>query len=75
MAIVLGVLLRRAGRARAGAERLRQAAQMRATALTRRLCLAAHDMRGVGMSLHGHADHLTAEGHDAAIGMPPAPRT
>ncbi len=68
-AIVLGAWLRRAVAARAAAERLRQAAHERAAALSRRLCLAAHDVRGVGMNLHGHADHLTAEAHEAAPGI------
>jgi signal transduction histidine kinase len=33
------------------------------------MSLAAHDARGVGMNLHGHADHLTAEGHGDAAGI------
>jgi signal transduction histidine kinase len=31
--------------------------------------LAAHDLRGIGMSLHGHADHLIATSHDQAAGI------
>jgi signal transduction histidine kinase len=37
--------------------------------LVRRLQLAAHDVRGAGMSVHGHADHLAASGHDDAHGL------
>ncbi len=37
--------------------------------LTRRMRLAAHDVRGVGMTLHGHADHLVAAGDADAAGI------
>jgi signal transduction histidine kinase len=37
--------------------------------LVRQLRLAAHDLRGVGMSVHGHADHLAATSHDDAAGV------
>ena len=37
--------------------------------LVRRLRLAAHDVRGVGMTLNGHADHLAAAGHADAAGI------
>ncbi|MCX7380470.1 MAG: ATP-binding protein [Alphaproteobacteria bacterium] len=37
--------------------------------LVRRMRLAAHDVRGVGMTLHGHADHLVAAGYTDAVGI------
>lgn len=37
--------------------------------LVRRMRLSAHDVRGVGMTLHGHADHLVAAGHTDAAGI------
>jgi signal transduction histidine kinase len=49
-----------------GANRLRLAAQNAEQAVTRRLRLVAHDLRGIGMSLHGHADHFWATGHPHA---------
>jgi signal transduction histidine kinase len=67
--LVLAVRLRRMARRRAAAERLQHGAQEKASALTRRLRLASHDVRSVGMTLHGHADHFAAEGHDDAAGI------
>ena len=38
-------------------------------ALIRRVRLAAHDIRGAGMTVHGHADHLTAAEHPSSAGI------
>ncbi len=66
------VLLRRASSSHksvAAAHRLREAAQEAEQSAMRRLRLAAHDLRGIGMSLHGHADHLIATNHGHAGGI------
>lgn len=52
-------------RARDDAER----AQAAEAAMVRRLQLAAHDIRGVGMSLMGHANQLAATAHPHASGI------
>src|SRR5881394_1028550 len=66
-AMVLTVLTLCVGAACVLAVQLRRV--VRACAVVDRLRLASHDVRGVGMTLHGHADHLTAEGHDDAAGI------
>lgn len=45
-----------------------QAIENEAT-LIRRVRLAAHDIRGAGMNVHGHADHLSAEAHASSAGI------
>jgi two-component system phosphate regulon sensor histidine kinase PhoR len=65
----LVLLLRRGRAAVATANRLREAAQESEQTIIRRLRLAAHDLRGIGMNLHGHADHLIAGGHAQAAGI------
>ena len=45
------------------------ATEERYAALTRHVRLAAHDLRGVGMAIHGHADYLAAERHRDAEGV------
>ncbi len=70
VAVVLLLLRVRAGDAAiAAAVRMRERAEDAEQATTRRLRLAAHDLRGIGMGLHGHADHLTAAGHSQAAGI------
>ena len=56
-------------RALAAAEAGRRAAESGHADLLRHMRLAAHDMRGIGMTIHGHADHLAAEGHHDAQGV------
>jgi signal transduction histidine kinase len=59
--------LHRGHRAReATAMRLCRAAQEAEQVAVRRLRLAAHELHGIGMTLHGHACHLTASGHPQA---------
>jgi signal transduction histidine kinase len=59
--------LHRRYRAReATAMRLCRAAQEAEQVAVRRLRLAAHELHGTGMTLHGHAGHLTASGHPQA---------
>lgn len=65
----LAIRGRRLCGARLRADLLRRQALERADALTRRLRLSSHDVRGIGMNLHGHADHLAAEGHGHAAGI------
>ena len=67
----LALVLRftRQGRELAAAHHLRRLAISGEQSLIRRLRLAAHDIRGVGMTLHGHADHLAAEAHADAAGI------
>ncbi|OJY64868.1 MAG: hypothetical protein BGP12_03785 [Rhodospirillales bacterium 70-18] len=57
------------GVARAAALAQRDAARVAEATATRLLRLTAHELRGIGMTLHGHADHLaaTAEGPVAAV--------
>ena len=72
-AFVVSVVLVR--RVRALAAQLATATRMRNTAgesdqaSTRRIQLAAHDLRGIGMSLQGHADQLIAANHASAAGL------
>lgn len=65
----LGVGLRRTRRELAVAEHGARRAEDRACVLVRRLRLATHDIRGLGMTLHGHADHLAAAAHGTADGI------
>ena len=70
VAVILLLLRVRAGDAAILAStRLREYAEEAEQAATRRLRLAAHDLRGIGMGLHGHADHLTSAGHGQAAGI------
>ena len=57
------------GVARAAALAQRDAARVAEATATRLLRLTAHELRGIGMTLHGHADPLaaTAEGPVAAV--------
>ena len=48
---------------------MRTTAQDGEQTLVRRLRLAAHDLRGIGMTLHGHADQLTNSEHPHAAGI------
>lgn len=66
---VLLIRLRRMSRSLAGARHLHRQALDAEAVLIRRMRLAAHDVRGVGMTLHGHADHLVAAGHADAAGI------
>ena len=52
-----------------GARHLHRQALDAEEMLVRRMRLAAHDVRGVGMTMHGHADHLVAAGHADAAGI------
>ena len=54
--------------ARVSARRV-NAARDRYIALVRHVRLVSHDLRNVGMALHGHADHLAAERHHDAAGV------
>jgi signal transduction histidine kinase len=60
---------RRYTRALRAVRRMLRAAQDSQAVLTRRLRLTAHDVRGLGMTLHGHADHLAAEAHSDTPGI------
>ena len=53
----------------AAATRLGDTAARSEQAGTRRVQLAAHDLRGIGMSLQGHADQLIATQHASAAGL------
>ena len=64
VAVLLGRLRGMRGTDEGTSRRL--AAQNAEQSATRRLRLAAHDLRGIGMSLHGHADHFWATGHPNA---------
>lgn len=65
-------LAARVGRMRhdlARAEAMRDTAQGAEQTATRLLRLAAHELRGIGMTLHGHADRLSAPDGQAQIGV------
>src|SRR6516164_1202776 len=62
--------LRTAQRAHADALRLRDAALESEQAATRQLRLAEHDLRAIGMTLHGHAEQLAIDGQASAAGVP-----
>ena len=61
--------LRASQRAHAGALKLRDAAQDAEQAATRQLRLAEHDLRSIGMALHGHAEQLAVDGQAPAAGV------
>ncbi|MDE2200647.1 MAG: sensor histidine kinase [Rhodospirillales bacterium] len=63
------LLVARLRHAQQAALRMRLSAEEAEQAAMRRLRLAAHDLRGIGMSLHGHAGHLAAAGHPDASGI------
>ncbi len=67
--LMLALRLTRQSRELTAAHHLRRLALSSEQSLIRRLRLAAHDIRGVGMTLHGHADHLAAEAHADAAGI------
>jgi signal transduction histidine kinase len=58
--------LRAAQRANAAAVKLRDAAQQAEQAAIRQLRLAEHDLRAIGMTLHGQAEHLPGGGQEQA---------
>ena len=65
-------LAARIGRLRhdlARATAMRETAQGAEQTATRLLRLAAHELRGIGMTLHGHADRLAAPEGQAQIGV------
>lgn len=65
-------LAARVGRLRhdlARATAMRETAQGAEQTATRLLRLAAHELRGIGMTLHGHADRLSAPEGQAQIGV------
>ena len=66
---VLCLRVRRLSRAVNGARNLHRQVLDAEEMLIRRMRLAAHDVRGVGMTLHGHADHLVTAGHPDAAGI------
>jgi len=53
----------------ARASAMRETAQGAEQTATRLLRLAAHELRGIGMTLHGHADRLAAPDGTAQIGV------
>jgi signal transduction histidine kinase len=61
--------LRAGHRATAAAVKLRDAAQEAEQAATRQLRLAEHDLRAIGMALHGQAEHLGVGGYAEAAGV------
>lgn len=65
LAARLGRLRHELGRARA----MRDAAQSTEQTATRLLRLAAHELRGIGMTLHGHADQLADAAPPHAVGL------
>jgi len=73
VALAVGVAqtlrLRRMQRAQANTLKLRDAAQEAEQAVTRHLRLAEHDLRSIGMSLHGHAEQLAVDGQPSAAGV------
>lgn len=64
LAARIGRLRRDLGRAQA----MRDAAQGAEQTVTRLLRLASNELRGIGMTLHGHADRLAAPGEAANVG-------
>ncbi len=66
---VLSLRVQRLSRAVNGARNLHRQVLDAEEMLIRRMRLAAHDVRGVGMTLHGHADHLVTAGHPDAAGI------
>src|SRR5215472_14874853 len=64
------VRLRAVRRAHAAAIRLCDAALVAEQAATRQLRLAEHDLRAIGMTLHGHAEQLAIDGQASAAGAP-----
>ena len=66
------VRLRAVRRAHAAAIRLCDAALVAEQAATRQLRLAEHDLRAIGMTLHGHAEQLAIDGQASAAGVPAA---
>ena len=67
--VVQSSRLRAAHRANAATVKLRDAANEAEQAATRQLRLAAHDLRAIGMTLHGHAEHLVVGGNVQAAGV------
>jgi cell cycle sensor histidine kinase DivJ len=63
------VRLRTAQRANASALKLLDAAREAEQAATRQLRLAEHDLRSIGMALHGHAEQLAIDGQAPAPGI------
>ncbi len=71
-ALVCAALAVRVGRLRhdlARANAMRETAQGAEQTATRLLRLAAHELRGIGMTLHGHADRLAAPELSAPAGQ------
>src|SRR6185312_8702810 len=67
--ILQTVRLRAAQRMHAAAVKLRDSAQEAEQAATRQLRLAEHDLRAIGMTLHGHAEQLAIDGQAPAAGV------
>jgi signal transduction histidine kinase len=67
--VVQTARLRVAHRAGAADLKLREAAQGAEQAAIRQLRLAEHDLRTIGMSLHGHAERLGVDGYAEASGV------
>jgi signal transduction histidine kinase len=70
--VVCVALAARIGRLRhdlARAQAMREAAQGAEHTATRLLRLASNELRGIGMTLHGHADRLAAPGEAANISV------
>lgn len=70
--LVCVALAARIGRLRhdlARASAMRETAQGAEQTATRLLRLAAHELRGIGMTLHGHADRLASPEGQAQIGV------
>jgi signal transduction histidine kinase len=61
--------LHAAHRDQASALKLREAAQDAEQAATRQLRLAEHDLRSIGMALHGHAEQLAIDAQAPAAGV------
>jgi two-component system sensor histidine kinase KdpD len=63
------VRLHAARRAHTGAMELRDVAQQTERAATRALRLAEHDLRSIGMTLHGHAEQLAMDAQPRAAAV------
>jgi signal transduction histidine kinase len=67
--IVQTARLRAVRRAHSGTTRLLDASRGAEQAATRQLRLAEHDLRAIGMTLHGHAEQLAIDGQPRAAGV------
>ena len=67
--VVQTARLRTAHRTRASDAKRRDTAQEAEQAAIRQLRLAEHDLRAIGMSLHGHAERLGLDGYDGSAGV------